>query len=217
MPLPEALLFDYGMVLSGPPNAEAWIALQRTTGLDAPTLQREYWAHRDDYDRGTLSADAYWDRVAGGGGTTFSAGTRAELNAHDVSLWTDLNEPMIAWVSRLHRAGIRTGILSNIGDAIAAGIQAKFDWIGRFHHALWSYSVRMRKPEPAIYLAAAAGLGKRPEQILFIDDREENIRGAEAVGMPGIVYRSHQDFVLRMQLSGYRALLDPEPVPATTP
>ena len=205
----HAVLFDYGLVLSGPPNSEAWARLQRLTGLDAPALHREYWAYRDDYDRGILTADAYWNIVAKAAGTVFDGATRTRLKEEDVNLWTDLNEPMVAWVARLHDAGVRTGILSNIGDAMAEGIRAKFDWIGRFHHTLWSHSLRMLKPEPAIYLAAANGLKTAPQHILFIDDRIENIRAAEAAGMTGIVYASHPGFVEEMQSRGFDDLLHP--------
>ena len=45
------------------------------------------------------------------------------------------------------------------------------------------------KPGPAIYRAAAEVAGTPVGRCLFVDDTAENVRGAEAVGMKGLVYR----------------------------
>ena len=209
MPKVSAVLFDFGNVLSGPPDAAVWQQMQQVGGLSAGDLDRAYWHSRDDYDRGGLNSKTYWSAVARDAGTTFDDATRASLTALDVELWTTMNEPMVAWVRQLHRAGVRTGILSNIGDAMSAGIRNKFDWIGDFHHAVWSHELLLRKPEPAIYAAAAKGLGVPPSEILFLDDRADNIEAAMQFGMQGIVYTGHAAFEREMERRGLGALLQP--------
>ena len=178
-------------------------------GVTENTFSAAYWAPRDDYDRGTLNADSYWDAVATTANRTLSRSDRSSLITFDVDLWTDMNQPMIEWVRTLHAAGVRTGILSNIGDAMAAGIRAKFDWIGNFHHAVWSHELLMRKPEPAIYAAAVKGLGVPAAEILFLDDRQENIDAATAAGLQGLVYTDHQSFEREMRERGLGYLLEP--------
>lgn len=205
----SAVLFDFGKVLSGPPSASVWATMQEVSGLSADALDRVYWLPRDEYDRGGLNSESYWNEVAREAGTTFDAPTRNRLTALDVELWTEMNEPMLAWVHLLHRAGIRTGILSNIGDAMAAGIRAKFDWIGRFHHTVWSHELLLRKPDPAIYAAAAEGLGVPPPEILFLDDRSENIDAALKFGMQALRYTDHASFERDMQARGFGSLLMP--------
>src|ERR1700735_373756 len=59
----QAVLFDYGMVLSGPPDPAAWAQMRSITGLDEEPLHRAYWAHRHPYDRGDLTGQAYWHKV----------------------------------------------------------------------------------------------------------------------------------------------------------
>ena len=44
----------------------------------------------------------------------------------------------------------------------------------------------LTKPDPDAYLAAAEALGLPAERIVFLDDAEENVEGARAVGMLGI-------------------------------
>ncbi len=119
------------MVLSAPPDPAAWARIRAVTGLDEDILHREYWAHRHAYDRGDLTGDAYWHKAAAGAGIALTPSQITELIAADTDLWSQLNPPMLEWAQRLQRAGIRTGILSNIGDAMSAGLLAKHDWIER--------------------------------------------------------------------------------------
>jgi len=204
----NAVLFDYGQVLSGPPDPAAWAQMRAVTGLDEDPLHAGYWAHRNDYDRGTLSGRDYWHAVASHAGAAFDAAQIDALLAADTDLWTQLNLPMVEWAARLQRAGIRTGILSNIGDDIADRICTKFGWLSGFDHCTWSHALRMAKPEPEIYLKTAEALKTPPGNILFIDDREDNIAAAKEVGMQAIRYTTHADFEREMRQRGLAWLLD---------
>ena len=204
----QAVLFDFGMVLSGPPQPSAWARMLSTSGLAEEPLHAGYWAHRHDYDRGALTGPAYWHAVAQHGGTRFDTAQVEALIAADTDLWTDMNRPMVEWVARLQAAGIRTGILSNIGDSIAEGIRAKLPWIAAFDHCTWSHALGMAKPELAIYTRTAEGLRTAPEHILFIDDRADNIAAARHVGMQAIQYSDHATFEREMRDRGFASLLD---------
>lgn len=204
----QAVLFDYGQVLSQGPNTAAWEQMRAVTGGSAETFHNAYWTPRHDYDRGTLSGTAYWHTVAGAAGHAgLSEDELQALYKSDLDLWTDLNQPMIAWAQQLQQRGVRTGILSNIGDRMETGIRERFDWIEAFDHCTWSHSLKMAKPEPEIYAHAAKGLGVPPQTVLFIDDREENIRGAQAAGMVGILYATHAKFLDDMRAMGLESLL----------
>jgi len=206
----RTVLFDYGQVLSGPPDPVAWARLRTITGLDEARLHAGYWAYRHDYDRGALTGPAYWNAVAIHAGITLDASQLAAILVADVDVWTSLNMPMVAWAARLQRAGVRTGILSNIGDSIAEGIIAKLPWLSGFYRCVWSYALGMAKPEPAIYLKTAEALDTPLANILFLDDREENITAAQSVGMQTIHYdyRDHAAFELEMRDRGFVSLLD---------
>jgi putative hydrolase of the HAD superfamily len=210
----DAVLFDYGLVLSGPPDPAAWTRMRTITGLGEDPLHGAYWAYRHDYDRGALTGAAYWHAVAAHAGATLDAAQLAGLLAADTDLWTQLNIPMVEWAASLQRAGIRTGILSNIGDAIAEGICAKLPWLSGFDHCTWSHALFLAKPDPAIYLKTAEALNTPPANILFIDDREENIAAAVAVGMQAIQYTTHADFEHEMRTRGLEWLLNAESKPA---
>jgi putative hydrolase of the HAD superfamily len=182
--------------------------MRSITGLDEERFHAAYWAFRHDYDRAALTGLAYWRAVASHAGVSLDDTRIAALLAADVDVWTSLNQPMVDWAGRLQRAGVRTGILSNIGDCIAEGIIAKLPWLSGFYHCVWSHSLFMAKPEPAIYLKAAESLGTKPVNILFIDDREENIVAAAAVGMQTIQYTRQADFEHEMRARGLASLLN---------
>ncbi len=151
----DTVVFDYGMVLSGPPDPTAWARMRTLTGLDEERLHASYWKFRHDYDRGALTGLAYWRAVAADTGIALTDSQIAALFADDVDVWTRLNLPMVEWAQRLQRAGIRTGILSNIGDSIAEGVVARLPWLSGFYVCIWSHSLFMAKPEPAIFLKTA--------------------------------------------------------------
>ena len=69
----DAVLFDYGQVLSGPPDPAAWAVLRAVSGLDEERLHAAYWKFRHDYDRGALTGRSYWDAVAADAGVRFDA------------------------------------------------------------------------------------------------------------------------------------------------
>lgn len=213
----HAVLFDYGMVLSGPPDPAAWASLRSLTGLSEEALHHEYWTHRHAYDRGDLNAEAYWTNVATAAGITLTPALLTGLTTADTDFWGRLNPPMIAWVQRLQRAGIPTGILSNMPDAMEAGLLARHAWIDAFTHCTWSHSLNIAKPEPEIYLHAARGLNTRPANILFLDDRADNIAAALAVGMQAILYTDHETFLHDMHARGLASLLTPTPANGSRP
>jgi putative hydrolase of the HAD superfamily len=204
----QAVLFDYGMVLSGPPLPAAWARMRNITGFDEPTLHREYWAYRHDYDRNTFNGTTYWQQVAKGGAIHLSDNQIFELQDADTDLWGEINHPMLIWAQFLQRSGMRTGVLSNIGDAMSSGLLAKHPWLKAFDHCTWSHELNLAKPEAAIYHHAAEGLRTPAANILFIDDRIENIEAAQNAGMQAIQYFDHPTFEQQMESRGFGNLLE---------
>jgi putative hydrolase of the HAD superfamily len=205
----KAVLFDYGMVLSGPPDPTAREEMKRILGVDEETFKQIYWRHRDAYDRGALSSIAYWEHVARDLHRTLDAKQLSTLVEADNDLWTQPNHKMIDWAAALQSAGIKTGVLSNMGDAMEAGIVARFPWMAEFDHKTFSHRLGMAKPDAAIYRHAAEGLGVATEEILFIDDREENLIAARAAGMHAIQYTTQAAFEAAMHAAGFGGLLSP--------
>ena len=202
------VLFDYGQVLSRPPDPTAWARMQSITALSHERLHEAYWLFRHDYDRGALDAHAYWNEVARHADIALSDTQIAELLTADVDLWTQPNQPMIAWAGRLQRAGMRTAILSNIGDAMATGVTARLEWLKGFERCIWSYALKLAKPDPEIFRRTIELLRIAPDSVLFIDDKEENITAARGTGMRALQYSTQAEFAAEMLRSGFTSLLE---------
>ena len=204
-----AVLFDYGLVLTGPPHPAAWEEMKAVLCASDEDFHAAYWRHRHDYDRGALNAERYWKAVARDLGRQMVEPQLSMVLDADIALWTQPNKPMIAWAAALQRAGVRTGILSNLGDAMEAGVRRAFGWMGDFAHHTFSHRLGIAKPEAEIYQHAAQGLGVTADAVLFIDDREENITAAVAAGMQAIRYESHAGFLREFGEHGYGSELPP--------
>jgi len=203
-----AVLFDYGMVLSNAPEAADWRELELVLDVDEEPFQTTYWKYRDAYDRGSLGAQTYWEIVTRDLNRPMNADVLRALIDADIVVWTHPNVVMMDWAARLNRAGIKTGILSNIGDAMEAGVLARFPALAAFDHRTFSHRLGIAKPDAGMYLHATAGLGVPSGEILFVDDREENIRSAREVGMVAVQYSGHPGFVVEMERLGLGWLLD---------
>jgi len=207
----RAVVFDYGMVLSGSPDPAAWAAMLRVSGLTEERFKPLYWADRAAYDEGKLTGVAFWQRFLRKAGLPPDQAMAEELNRWDCRFWTVYNPAMVAWQLALKQHGLLTAILSNIGDSTQASIEHAFDWIHRFDVLVWSYQLRIAKPDPAIYRHTLAKLGTLPAETLFIDDKLENIEAARALGIQAIQFSTVDKLRQDLIAAGLKGAL---PLPA---
>ena len=186
----QAVIFDYGEVLSGPPDPEAHRELLAISGVPEEAFKKAYWAHRLDYDADILNGQTYWQTVARDTGVEFSAQQIVQLLEVDARMWGNLNPAMIAWIPRIKAAGFRLGILSNMGHGVLEYLRARYSWLDQFDQLTWSCDLGVVKPDPAIYLHTIKKLNVKPEQALFIDNLQKNIVGAEAVGLNAALFEN---------------------------
>ena len=181
----RAVIFDYGRVLSLSPTEDDWFALATATELPLETLQHRYWEYRDTYDRKEVTAAEYWAKVAG---RELSENEITELISRDDAQWTRVNPDMLHLARQLKEAGLKIAILSNMQVDMLRVMRAKFEWLSDFDVQMYSCEVGMVKPSDEIYLECARRLGIDPKQALFLDDKDKNIAGAEAVGMHSLLF-----------------------------
>jgi putative hydrolase of the HAD superfamily len=186
----RAVVFDYGIVLTGPPDATAWANLLRITGLPKERFEPLYWANRPALDEGKVNGILYWQKLLREIGLPPNQAMVEELNHWDGRLWTVQNPAMLAWQLALKQHGLLTAILSNMSDNVLGNIEREFAWIHGFDALVWSCQVGFAKPNPAIYRHILAELGTQPEETLFIDDKRPNVEAARAQGIQAIEYSS---------------------------
>jgi putative hydrolase of the HAD superfamily len=186
--MPRAVIFDFGRVLSMQPDMDAHTALVQTAGVPDEVFEEHYWAHRHAYDAGALNGVTYWENVATGAGFTLTPERLAAFQHHDALMWANLNAPMLEWAFALQKAGVKTAILSNMGDVNLAYMRKHFGWLSGFTCLTWSCELLTAKPDPAIYQHTLEKLGVAPNEALFIDDIPRNIEAARAIGIDAIQF-----------------------------
>lgn len=60
-----------------------------------------------------------------------------------------------------------------------------------FHHSILSWQVGVCKPNPKIYQQIFKYRHWQPDEILFIDDKTENVLGAQSLGLNTILYQNY--------------------------
>jgi putative hydrolase of the HAD superfamily len=199
----RAVILDYGDVISQP--AEPAVIAKMTAMFRVPEhrFRHLYGSFRLDYDRGTLSANEYWTKIAQAAGTELSTNQIAELRRDDVAMWSRLNVSILRWVDQLRAAGMRTAVLSNMHDDMVQHVRANGDWTKSFDCVTLSSAIHMAKPDTEIFNYCLKCLEVDPDEALFVDDRERNVQAARALGMRGIVAPSPEHLRTNLQAIGF--------------
>lgn len=203
------MIFDFGGVLCFHPDEPRWRRAAENAGLPVETFKDAFWANRIEYDAGRWTPEEYWQAVARATGTHFDESRIPALIRCEIELWNQYDSRVLAWADELRVAGYRTAILSNLPRPLGEELRATPGFLEHFDHVTFSYELRKVKPQPDIYLDAIGGLGVEPTQALFLDDRQDNVEGALAVGLHAQRYSTWKDF-----LAGRIAQAYDLPVPA---
>jgi putative hydrolase of the HAD superfamily len=132
-------------------------------------------------DLGTISEEEFFSGIAPSVRLTGKEVRTEWLNA------SKIDEELVSFIRQL-KTTHKIAICSNTAPKIfretlqANNIEDAFDIV------VSSSEIGMIKPNPDIYLYTLKELGVKPEEAIFIDDRESNLEGARAVGINSILY-----------------------------
>ena len=187
------VIFDFGYVLSLPPRVSDYQNLAKLAGIDGSAFEGIYWGQRADYDRGDIDGPAYWHRVAEAAGVEITPAQIRSLVAADIDIWMRANPVMMEWVLVLKDHGLKIAVLSNMPIEISTHMRRYAPWFRDFDYVCFSAEVHLAKPGAAIFHACLKVVGSKPEESLFIDDRAENVEGAQALGMRAVRFVSVEE------------------------
>jgi putative hydrolase of the HAD superfamily len=195
----DGFMFDYGGVMVHHQSDSDQAKLAQIAGIPKDVFTELYWSERCDYDKDLISGIEYWQIVAQRGGTTFTEQVIQELIDFDNQTWMQFDSVMWEWIDQLRGAGKRVGLISNMPRDLGEALKSSTQKLSSFDRVTLSYEIRAVKPEPAVYEHCLEGLNTPPEQTLFLDDRIENVQGAELLGIRAIQFTSRDDVMLRLR------------------
>jgi FMN phosphatase YigB (HAD superfamily) len=187
--MPPAIIFDLGKVLV---DFDYSIAARRvaakSTAKALPRLQ-DYLSSSPllaDYECGRLTRHDLFEAVRQ---ATGFKGSEEEFGGYFADIFTEM-PATIALQADLRQRGLKTYIFSNTNDLAVEHIRRKFPFFENFDGYLYSYEVGAMKPQPKIYEAMEKMAGRHGADLVYLDDRAENIAAGAARGWRAILHES---------------------------
>ena len=196
----ENIVFDIGGVLADFRIREFLME----KGLDAPTIRRVLKAS---------VMNPYWNRFERGEVTeeeTLRAFAAADpeiegelrLAFTNLSGMLVIREYAIPLIRRLKEAGRGVYYLSNYSKKAYDECGESLAFMPYMDGGVVSFEVGMTKPDPRVFRRFLERYGLRPESCLFIDDTEDNVAAARALGFKGIVFRTYEALLGELRKAG---------------
>jgi putative hydrolase of the HAD superfamily len=185
----KAVVFDFGNVISFPPDEENQKELARLTGLPAETLRDLDKKHRGEYDRGTYDGAGYYRFILSGAGAPHDEERLAEIARVDGDGWKRINGETVALMRDVKAAGFKLGILSNMPQGFLDWARQNIPVFSEADVSVFSCEYNLIKPEAAIYGVLREKLSLAYKEIVFFDDLPDNIQKARELGIEGLLWQ----------------------------
>jgi putative hydrolase of the HAD superfamily len=187
-PTIEAVIFDLGRVLVAIDNR---LLVERLfKGMDPADSQQVARRTMADpamvaFNSGKITPEEFYERMR----MTYRLPIDYDAFCR---LWCDIFYPMEGMEELVTglEGRVRLGLLSDTDPLHWNFLLNRWPWLGIFQKPTLSYKLGVMKPAPAIYLAAARSVKTPPPNCLYIDDLEDNVLGARAVGMSAVRFEN---------------------------
>ena len=184
----EAVIFDFGGVILDIDYAATVRGLRELLGVELSKLysQQQQSALFDDIETGRITEVEFFSGLQQLAGKKIAT---ARLEQAWNAMLGGTNIARIRLVKQIAQRH-RIFLLSNTNsihkrafDQTLAAVMGGATFDALFERAYYSHQLGLRKPDPAIFQLVMAQNGLRPETTLFIDDSEQHIVSARALGI----------------------------------
>ncbi len=200
----STVLFDLGGVVCRYDPAKRLALLAEDCGLEPEEVHRRVWASQlnTDFELGRHSTSEWFGLVRAALGLRMDDERLLEVMLTALTI----DPEVLALVDRL-RPRVRTAMLTDNPSLLLEALPTHFPEIApRFDPFLISCELGMMKPSREIFEAALARLEELASSVLFVDDTEANVLGAQACGIEAVRFTSAE--ALRADLVRYGVLDD---------
>jgi len=178
--VPRAVVFDLGKVLLDFDYGILARRMAKQSSVSAEEIltvvNQTPLLHR--YETGLLSDREFYNAVVSA--TGFRGAEEEFLNWFG-DIFTEIT-PMVELQEALVRRGIPTYVFSNTNAQAIRHVRKSFAFYRLFTAEVLSYEVRSMKPDTRIYEAVEGVSGFSRSDLLYLDDRPENIAAGESRG-----------------------------------
>ena len=128
----RAVILDYGQVLVRSPTRSEFGRMADIFRVTFETFYQLWERSRDPYDRGDLTPQQYWLKLAEQTKTSITAEQIETLRQVEIDIWCHTYPDMLDWLKRLHVARFKTALLSNMPVDLMKYVLAKLTWMENF-------------------------------------------------------------------------------------
>jgi epoxide hydrolase-like predicted phosphatase len=197
-PAIRAVIFDMGGVILRTEDLSSRTKLASKFGLTCRELEDIIFQSPESVraELGEFTREEHWKNMA-----RLLKFPESELDEFQRAYWDGdaVDKELEAYIRGL-RPRYKTGLLSNAweGTRIDAPVRG-FTFLDAFDETVFSWEVRLRKPDPRIYRLLLERLGVQPQEAVFVDDFMKNIEGAKEVGMHTVWFKGREDAVRQLR------------------
>jgi len=197
---PKAVIFDLGKVLldfdyriaGRKLAAQAHLPPQALTDL---LLQTDLLLN---YETGLTSTGEFFQALCK---ATGYGGNLSDFATCFGDIFTPI-EPMIALHSELRRRGYPTYIFSNTNELAVEHVRRTYPFFANFDAHIYSFEHRCMKPGAGLYEVVEKSSNRSGPEILYLDDRLENIEAGAARGWQTILHETFEKTQAQIETLG---------------
>jgi HAD superfamily hydrolase (TIGR01509 family) len=180
------IIFDIGEVcLRGVRGLEH--KLEPTLKLAPAEIHRQlHIPQLQEFFHGEITEEQYWEALLSSTGWPF---TLDQLKAFIRENFGQI-EGTREIIEELKAKGYKLGLLSVHAKEWVEYCNAAFDYHRLFHSTLYSFEVRISKPDKRAYEFIVKKLNAKPQECLFIDDQHKNLIPAQELGLLTIEFKN---------------------------
>jgi putative hydrolase of the HAD superfamily len=179
-----SIVFDWGGVLIDRPTPGLLHFFSEYFHISEERFNNAHKPYNDAFQKGILSEALYWEKMCTDLGVTKP--NESSLWKHAFKTVYKEKHEVFNIVKMLHSNGYQTAFLSNTElPAVEFFHEQQYDF---FNVKIFSCEEGYRKPEKEIYEILLMKLRSKPEETVFIDDRIDNIKGAQLLGIQTILF-----------------------------
>jgi FMN phosphatase YigB (HAD superfamily) len=139
-----------------------------------------------EYESGRLTRQKFYEAVRDAIGFH---GDLAEFGGYFAEIFSEMTGT-IALQAELRQRGFKSYIFSNTNDLAIEHVRRDFPFFANFDGYILSYEIGAMKPQPEIYAAMEKMCGRSGADLIYLDDRAENIAAGAAHGWRAILHES---------------------------
>jgi putative hydrolase of the HAD superfamily len=116
--------------------------------------------------------------------------------ARDVRQWLNaitVDHDILALVSELRLRGYCCALATNQQPHRAEFMANQLGYRALFDRCFFSCDMRLAKPDPRYFQAILAELQLKPDDVIFVDDKPQNVRAASSLGIHSICFANSKD------------------------